>query len=373
MISTEQKNKIRITAIHKDNRRGVFYIAGGGLGALDKLLSVAGASNTVLEGVIPYSNQSMTQLLKHEPEKSCCEETAKKMAMAAYQRARKLGGQFGFAITSALTTTWEKKGKCRTHIAYQDKKKTRIWNYELDPKDSREDQEKIVSQYGLDCLYRVLMDYKDDESIETEIGVRLQELYKGEVSAVIPNSVKVRAILPGSFNPIHEAHIKMKKDAEARLGCKVYLELCVNNADKGWIDYINLCNRIDNIEKHFPLEDIIFTNTPLMHQKMQAIGNNIHFVIGMDTLIRIIDDKYYDSRHDRAVLFHEFRQNGGKFLVYGRHLKENQVISYLNGKIEKQFFTLKDIRIPLGFHEICTGVNEQDFKIDISSTELRNQ
>ena len=54
---------------------------------LSWLLSVPGASGTVLEAVVPYSRAAMVDFLGAEPPKYVAAETAVQMAMQAYRRA----------------------------------------------------------------------------------------------------------------------------------------------------------------------------------------------------------------------------------------------------------------------------------------------
>ncbi|KAG2261713.1 hypothetical protein Bca52824_068792 [Brassica carinata] len=59
-------------------------------GALGWLMSVPGASNTLLEAVVPYSKISMVQLLGRVPSQHCSQAMANEMALLAYNRAVKL-------------------------------------------------------------------------------------------------------------------------------------------------------------------------------------------------------------------------------------------------------------------------------------------
>lgn len=79
------------------------------------LLSVPGASKTVLEARIPYGGgKSMAEILAREPETYACTLTAVEMARAAYRQAAHLS-EFGVPIlgvscTCALATDRVKKG-----------------------------------------------------------------------------------------------------------------------------------------------------------------------------------------------------------------------------------------------------------------------
>ena len=89
--------------------------------ALTWLLSVPGASKTVLEARIPYGGgKSMAEILAREPETYACTLTAVEMARAAYRQAAHLS-EFGVPIlglscTCALATDRVKKGDHKVSI-----------------------------------------------------------------------------------------------------------------------------------------------------------------------------------------------------------------------------------------------------------------
>jgi len=340
-----------IKAIHVMPASGVFMIAGGGLEMLHHLLRVPGASGTVLEGIVPYAGKSMDTFLGFKPDRSCSEETARAMAMAAYRRALDYDGTFGFAMTSALTTNREKKGKCRTHIAYQDRDRTLVWSYELLSSQSRIVHETLVAEHGMMCLNEAL----------TKPGSKhwFRGLMSGSALDIRPVR-KIEAILPGSFNPMHHGHARMQRHASERLGKKVYFELCINNADKGYVDYIDLDNRLENVRPEYDVEeDFVYTNVPLIIDKARVFGKHLFIVAGIDTMTRIANKKYYGSDHDREMVFRELNERHISFLVYGR-------------KIGDTFWGLRRAQLPYELEILCYEVPEDEFRMDVSSTDIRS-
>ena len=63
-------------------------VTGGGSGAIAALLEVPGASRTVLEAIVPYSEGSLVRWLGGPPDQACSAPTARAMAMAAFCHAR---------------------------------------------------------------------------------------------------------------------------------------------------------------------------------------------------------------------------------------------------------------------------------------------
>ena len=81
-----------VQQLHDSPWRGVIHVTGGGTSLLSELLAVPGASRTLLDASIPYANQALADLLGQVPEQASSTMTARALAMAAYHRARALGG-----------------------------------------------------------------------------------------------------------------------------------------------------------------------------------------------------------------------------------------------------------------------------------------
>ena len=82
-------------------------VTGGGALLLADLLTVPGASATVLEARVPYSANALAEFIGAAPDQACSVDTACDIAMAAYARALVLSGddpqhRFGFGCTASL-------------------------------------------------------------------------------------------------------------------------------------------------------------------------------------------------------------------------------------------------------------------------------
>ncbi|HMO87474.1 MAG TPA: CinA family protein, partial [Lacipirellulaceae bacterium] len=114
-----------ITAVHSSGRQIVLAVTGGGGRALSDLLDVPGASRSVLEAIVPYSDASLAQWLGAAPEQACSESTARAMAMASLVRARRLAPQteperlLGVGCSASLATNRPKRGEHRIHVGVQ--------------------------------------------------------------------------------------------------------------------------------------------------------------------------------------------------------------------------------------------------------------
>ena len=339
------------TKIHATPRRGVVTVTGGGAGVLAALLATPGASATVLEAQVPYSEQALREFLGAPPRQACSEETARALAMRSFLRARSLGGDFGFAIAAALATTRPRRGRDRAHLAFQDAARTCAWGLSFDAADSRRAQEDAVTHTGLGALATALgARTRCPPEVEAH-GGQYADIVLGKRSH-IPEAA-CRGVLPGAFDPLHDGHRAMRSDAARRLGGKVAFELSLANVDKPPLDYIALGRRL----AQFAPGEVVVTGAPTFVAKARALGGVV-FVVGADTLARIAQPGYYGGASERDRAFAEMRALGCKFLVYGRS----------DGDV---FRTLPDLSPPPGLSTMCLGVPEREFRCDLSSTALR--
>jgi len=100
-------------------------------------------------------------------------------------------------------------------------------------------------------------------------------------------------IVPGSFNPLHEGHEGMAgraADATGRDMRTALFEICVGNADKGFIDVADMCQRVEAIVARG--RRALVTRATFFAQKA-ALCEGCDFAIGYDTYARIVDARYY--------------------------------------------------------------------------------
>ena len=93
---------------------------------------------------------------------------------------------------------------------------------------------------------------------------------------------------------------------------------------------------------------------------------NISFVIGADTLARILNPKYYNDDKDQMIDA-LMSMKGARFFAGGRVEQKKET----PGRV--QFITGKDelSGLPPELKEKFTIIDEQEFRVDISSTEIR--
>ncbi len=77
-----------------------------------------------------------------------------------------------------------------------------------------------------------------------------------------------------------------------------------------------------------------------------------------DTIVRIADLKYYESLSHRDEAIGELAERTCRFLVFGRVVGD-------------EFQELGDMELPASLVDLCDSVSEEEFRADVSSTELR--
>ena len=338
----------------------MIYVTGGGSYLLSDVLTQPGASESVLEARIPYAQESISQLIG-QTEFLCSKKASCALAMHAYKRSLELspkGQEFGFACTASLRTTQPKRGDHRAHIALQTASSTKYWRLDLNKGAlSRMEEERVLADYLSSALFSglELMATKKVDPIDSVV-------VNSEVSGLVVGSCnhlykRSNAFLPGSFNPLHSGHEHMKQVAEKILDEVVQYELCLENVDKPALDFFSLNERM----KQFNEGSFVLTSSPSFLEKTRVLGGNegCTFVLGFDTFDRLLSPKYYGGSEwlrDQAI--DEIVRLDTKFVVFGR--EKNGV-----------FRTLSDLNVPSPLRRNCYGVTEAEFRMDVSSTQLR--
>ena len=161
-------------------------------------------------------------------------------------------------------------------------------------------------------------------------------------------------LLSGAFNPLHTGHLQLAKAAADFLDGDVFFELSVLNVDKPPLDL----QTIEARRRQFTIP-LLLTRAPRFFEKA-AIVNNTTFIVGVDTLERIVQTRYYDDRSALISALISIRNHGCRFLVAGR-------------KLSQRFVTLSDITIPHSFEDLFQALPESRYRTDLSSSQIRRQ
>ncbi|MGD9126085.1 MAG: hypothetical protein PVH19_01795 [Planctomycetia bacterium] len=371
-----------VQQIHESPSRFVLALSGGGTGAIKSICETPGATRTLLEAIVPYSSESMTDWLGGKPDRFCSAGTARRMAMVAWFRANKLDDseapRAGVSCTASLATDRPKRGEHRAHVAIQTTSFTATRSIFLEKgRRTREEEELLVSRMVIDAIAeacglqpKLELDLGESESFmrsQTIAPPAWQELLCGKRQEVRIGGEEKSSkglfqksehegllLFAGAFNPLHRGHRGMAEAAEEIMEQEVEYEISIINPDKPPTDFTQMKERVEQ----FKDRPVWLTRAPTFAEKAKLFPRAT-FIVGIDTLRRIADVKYYgdDPAACRAAL-ERISVRGCRFLVFGRNTGTG-------------FVGLGHLNLPDVLADICQEVPSEKFREDISSTEIR--
>jgi hypothetical protein len=192
----------------------------------------------------------------------------------------------------------------------------------------------------------------------------LDPLYCDEVRCLLhdpagtirPEFDPPRVVLPGSFNPLHHGHVALADVACKRFAAPLAFELSIANVDKADLSRDEVLRRLEQFRGRWP----VFITRAARIEEKAAVFPGCIFVVGADTAARIVHPRYY--RNDPADLARALDVIRGfrcRFLVGGRIDDDGR------------FVDVDGVAIPAGYRDLFVGLSESEFRIDISSTQIR--
>ena len=365
-----------IRRIHESPLQAVVVVTGGGAQSISRLLRVPGASRTILEILVPYSERALADFLGEQPHQVASVETAEAMSRHAYRRAAELAEAVvplvGIGCTAAIATDRPKRGAHRVHVARCTSDS--VVTYSLEFAKGLRDRTGEDTLAGL-LVVRALAEASgvapgvsiplapteriaiggSGDPIDLLVADALDTVLVSADGTITPNGRPQGAVLSGSFDPFHVGHRELASVASETLSMPVTLEMSVANVDK---PPLNASVIRERLEQFAGIYDVVLTKAPTFAEKAHVLPGEF-FIIGYDTMTRLIDPAYYgDDERKMTKALSSIAQLGGRFLVAGR----------LDGGV---FRTLADVPVPDAFRDMFESIPEHRFRRDISSTYLR--
>jgi nicotinamide mononucleotide (NMN) deamidase PncC len=266
-----------LAALEESGSKLVIIATGGGSQAISHLLTTPGASGVVLECLVPYAREAVDRLLGGPQESYCSSRAARRLAVMAWQRACGLGASpgsgIGVAVTASLRSRTPKRGQHRVVVAMHGLGATSVATLVLRKEArSRGDEEMLAAALLLERLTNFsggcrspaaagFLQLLDDERLEIECcepPPTWQELFAGTRTAVqaavdpsrhrpasAPSSADTvpdagMLVFPGSFDPLHEGHLRMAIVAQEIAERPIDFEMSVTNVDKPSLDALEM-------------------------------------------------------------------------------------------------------------------------------------
>jgi nicotinic acid mononucleotide adenylyltransferase len=213
-----------------------------------------------------------------------------------------------------------------------------------------------------------------------------------EWAACLPPQLMV---FPGSFNPPHKGHMMLTQASMESLNAgpsfspdqsapnvATLFELSLINADKPPLAMTDVIKRVESFwdVEHRPENNwgIVLTSAPLFVDKVDLLQPlvrsrpshpgatndqpGLSFVIGTDTLVRLLNSKYYDGSDKKMI--EALRSLRCRFIVGGRldQTSKNGTNHFVTGEDDVS-------ALPLDLQQKFTLL--ADFRVDLSSSEIR--
>ena len=421
-----------IERLHASPLRCVIITTGAGGSAIARLMGVAGCSRTLLDAQVPYLQTATQLLIDHHPKRYLSAQVGLDLAQLAFQRAEhlltaaridmNLLNTVGLGATAAIQTERTRKGEDAVYVSCWHRGGVDSYRVRLSKEKTRLEQEELIGNVMLYALAASEPSIADvpltalglsvagasvDDTVTTDNvlycrrvahGERpIRQLLQGEVPRVVFNShglarcstppysdenidpeEGIYLLYPGSFHPLHWGHTELARVASNVVQLRdqqkrtlpgsaidelpplrpvvLTYEISATIVGKRDLHENDIVARIEQFTSSG--KRVAVTTAKLFIEKAKMFPNH-GLVVGIDTAERVLDPRYYsDSSEQMISAISDIRKLGCYFVVGGR-LKD------------KEWVDLSSLKVPAELADMFVPILQHDFRVDISSTELR--
>jgi hypothetical protein len=370
------------------------YVSGGCTSILGWLTLLPGSSKNMVETQNPYTRGASTALLGYKPENFVDKSVSRDLALKAFINTQKYmyleadndlhfkqQRMLGVGITGALRT-FNRKGRDHAFISLIDQNRYCTYHLNLDKSNRTREQEDYFIGYNVlnminnpkNEIPTLVGDVQPNDKLTVVETMNTMDLLLSLLNTQISNLVFLPegtilvdqvlskcCVVPGSFNPLNDAHVALAEHAAKKFGVKkndIIFELSAVNPDEGTLSKQEIEERVKTIVATG--YTAMLTVKPFFYSKNEYLKKGF-FVVGADTYQRIVDTKYYKNSRDIMVSkLGEFERNQNSLIVAPRLNNQTMKVEGLEN------FDVPDVIRPW-IHEL------KDFRIDTSSKEKRTK
>lgn len=387
-----------IERIHASPFKFNIITTGAGGSAIASLMAVPGCSRTLLNAQVPYSPKVTRRILDSFPEKHVCPEIGRQLAQHAFEDACRISDDgtptnqlVGIGATAAIQTDRSRKSDDNVYVAAWSESWVKEYACSMSRDMTRAQQEAVVCSIILKAMAESANVLASEISLPDNVqqrefaslpnpiasvlsGVARCALYNqlGEVRMDLPpytvegydKQNTIYLLYPGSFKPLHWGHtelarvagIVMQRYQPEKTKVVVTYEISasiVGKKDVCEADFVERVNQFTSQGRR-----VAITTARLFVEKAEMFPNH-GLIVGVDTARRVIDPQYYDNSEEKMIdAIKALEKFGCYFVVGGR-------------KHGDLWDDLSSVNIPDPIKHMFKGINPTDFRVDISSTEIR--